>query len=128
MRNPSDKTKLLEMLKDMPNVSVACKRLGIAKATFYRWKVKDKKFETKVDDALDKGRESISDLAEGKLFGLIQKGEPWAIRYYLNSNSKRYLQPRRPFALADELYRGVASITYEMVPSKKQNESNDTTP
>lgn len=94
MISKDDKNKFLEELKEVPIVSVAAKRCGISKATIYRWK-KSTSFSKKLQDALTIGRRSISDLAESQLLVCVKNGEPWAIRYLLESNDRRYYRPRK---------------------------------
>ena len=41
-RQEKEKLALLAVLKEMPIVEVACKRVGISRGTFYRWQQEDK--------------------------------------------------------------------------------------
>lgn len=52
----------LKEFAEVKNISKACKRVGISRATYYQW-LKDEKFENKIEDV----RESILDLAEEML-------------------------------------------------------------
>jgi len=93
MRSNNDKQKFLEILEEIPLVSVAAKRCGIAKATIYRWR-KKKEFSKKMSIALEKGRESMVDMCEGQLIGMAKKGDFRAIKHLLDNNCKRYIRPR----------------------------------
>ncbi len=93
MRSNNDKQKFLETLEEIPLVSVAAKRCGIAKATIYRWR-KSKSFAVKMEEALGMGRSLFVDMCEGQMFGMIKKGDFKAIKYYLDNNCKRYIRPR----------------------------------
>jgi hypothetical protein len=59
------------------------------------------------------------------MIGSIDRGEPWAIKYWLESNHKKYLRPRLP---ADNLRTSkvddVEGINIQ-VRTTKYNESND---
>lgn len=121
MRSKKDKEKFLEILKELPIISATCKRASINKATIYRWRASDEKFDDKVNKAIELGRDSIAELAESKLFVHINRGEPWAIRYFLEANSKRYYKPRKPERpLEPDVH--IAQIIYEVVANKEPTE------
>jgi ACT domain-containing protein len=67
-----DKQKLLDNLKQVPIVSVACQKTGISRASYYRWKSKDKNFSKEADKALSEGKQLINDLAESQLINAIK--------------------------------------------------------
>lgn len=85
---------LLEQLRKLPNVSVACERVEVSRNTFYKWCQLDIEFKKEVDKALESGVESINDLAESKLIGLINNGNQRAVEYWLNNHKKAYIKPR----------------------------------
>lgn len=113
-----DKDKFLETLETLPIVSVACKRAGINKATIYRWLKDDVAFKDRYDDALRRGRETLVDHAESKLLKLIDKENLGAIRYFLDSNDKRYHKPRKAIP-APPTQPVVKTIRYEIVDGRK---------
>jgi hypothetical protein len=86
------KQKLLDEIQKFGNVYLSCLKTGIGKATYYRWKEKDKKFREQAEKAERMGRENISDVAEHALLQNIKKGDQRAIEYALNHNSERYKQ------------------------------------
>lgn len=59
------------------------------------------------------------DIAESQLFKAMSKGEAWAIRYTLESNSKRYIRPRKAvnFDVATP-YRGITNFNITVAPGK----------
>ena len=85
---------LLEQLRKLPNVSVACDRVDVSRNTFYKWCASDLEFKKEVDIALESGVESINDLAESKLISLINDGNQRAVEYWLNNHKKAYIKPR----------------------------------
>ena len=115
---PNAKKRFLETLNELPIISVACKRTQISKATVYRWKQKDQNFRDKLEEALDSGRENITDLAESKLIAAINKDQRWAIQTWLENNTKRYVKPRKPIDLG-ELFEKVEKRTIEIVQDHK---------
>jgi hypothetical protein len=85
---------LLELLQKQSNISLACEKLDISRNTVYRWRKEDPKFASEMDEAMEQGRDSISDFAESQLVGHIRDGKPWAIKYWLDNNKRNYVRPR----------------------------------
>jgi hypothetical protein len=56
---------------------------------------KDEWFKTQVEEALDNGRDHISDIAKSKLFEKVTLGNMRAITYWLDNNDKDHLKPRK---------------------------------
>jgi hypothetical protein len=94
MKSPNDKKRFLEALEEIPIVSIASKRTGIAKSTIYRWKDRDVKFAKKMEEYLWRGRDSVTDKIESQLIKQADQGQPWAIKLWLGANCKRYVKPR----------------------------------
>jgi len=84
------KEKFLNQLKQSPTIETTCQKIGVSRATVYRWIANSRKFEKQVDDALKQGREFMSDVAENQLFSLIANREMSAIRLYLSTHNPRY--------------------------------------
>lgn len=66
------------------NISVACKKVGISRRTFYNWYNNDEEFRTAIDD----GNEAMIDLAETQLFKNIRDGKEQSIFFYLKTKGK----------------------------------------
>ncbi len=84
------KEAFLEQLKRTPTIETACQKVGVARATVYRWINGNKRFEKKVDAALTEGRIFMSDIAENQLFSLIGDKKIEAIRLFLSTHNARY--------------------------------------
>lgn len=84
----------IEQLEKVPNVSLACEIVGIARNTFYRWCSEDPDFKARMEKALIAGTNSVNDLAESKLITHINNGNMRAIQYWLDNNKKNYIKPR----------------------------------
>jgi hypothetical protein len=84
----------IEQLEKVPNVSLACEKIGIARNTVYRWCSEDPDFKARMDKALTAGTSSVNDLAESKLISHINNGNMRAIQYWLDNNKKNYIKPR----------------------------------
>lgn len=86
----TQKRSILNELGDNPLIERACKKIGIARSTFYRWCDADSEFKAKAEIAIEFGRGKLNDFAESKLMEAISTGNVQAIRYWLDHNSKRY--------------------------------------
>jgi F0F1-type ATP synthase delta subunit len=84
------KLALLEQLKRTPTIETSCQKVGVSRATVYRWISASKKFEAQIDMALNEGRTFMSDIAENQLFSLIGEKKYEAIRLYLSTHNSRY--------------------------------------
>lgn len=85
-----DKQKLLEQLKQLPIVQVACQKCGLGRATYYRWRKESKEFSQAADSAINEGKKLINDLAESKLISAIQDQNMTGIIFWLKNNSSHY--------------------------------------
>lgn len=94
MKKHYKENKFLEQLERVPNVSLACEKVGLSRNTIYRWRAEDPGFSVRMDDALVSGTESVNDLAESKLISHINSGNLRAIQYWLDNNKKNYIKPR----------------------------------
>lgn len=84
------KAQLVEQLRRTPIVQVACEKLGVARATFYRWKAEDAAFAAAADTALREGCALVSDLAESQLIGAIKDRNLAAVTYWLRHRHPAY--------------------------------------
>jgi hypothetical protein len=94
MKKHYKENKFLEQLERVPNISLACEKVGLARNTIYRWRIEDPEFAMRMDEALIAGKESVNDLAESKLISHINNGNMRAIQYWLDNNKKNYIKPR----------------------------------
>lgn len=85
-----DKKAIIEQLKKTPIIQVTCEKLGISRATFYRWKKNDEKFAEEVDFALQEGSQLINDMAESQLITAIKNGNLTGIIFWLKNHHKQY--------------------------------------
>lgn len=89
-RQIKDKQIVIDILKELPIIQIACKKSGISRATFYRWRKEDKEFLRHSEDALGQGIEFINDMSESQLIALIKEKKMPAISLWLKNNHKRY--------------------------------------
>lgn len=94
-RQEKQKKLLIEHLKKIPIIQIACEKLGISRSTYYRWRDEDPEFENIATEAVNKGKSIINDMAESKLIAGIQGNNMTAIIYWLKHNHKNYRE-RKP--------------------------------
>ncbi len=88
----SEQTKqlFLEQLKKTPIVQIACEKLGVSRASFYRWRSEDAAFAKQADEATLEGHLLVNDLAESQLIGAVKDRNLQAIMYWLKHHHKDY--------------------------------------
>lgn len=84
------KAELIEQLKKIPIIQIACEKVGVGRATFYRWRKDDKEFAENVEQSLSDGAYLVSDMAESKLISAIKKENLGAIIFWLKSHHPKY--------------------------------------
>ena len=89
-RNNDTRSKILEILAENPFISYACRKVGISRLTFYRWKKDNVEFRKKVELALTDGRDQLVEIAEIGLIKSAKAGNIGAIKFILENNSLRY--------------------------------------
>lgn len=97
-RQENDKQAVVEILKEMPIIQVVCKKAGISRATYYRWRKEDKNFLRQSEDAMAQGIEFINDMSESQLITLIKEKKMPAIAMWLRHNHARYGSKARSYA------------------------------
>lgn len=89
-RIANDKLELIEQLRKMPIVQIACERADIGRATFYRWCKEDAEFAEKARSSLSEGKAMVNDMAESQLISSIKDKSFQAIAYWLKHNHPDY--------------------------------------
>lgn len=90
MNTVKNKQLLLERLKKTPIIQIACEKLGIGRATFYRWKQEDEEFARLADEAISEGNSLVSDMAESQLLAAIRDQNLTAIVFWLKHHHPTY--------------------------------------
>lgn len=94
MKNRDLRNKILEILSETPLINYACKKVGISRMTFYRWRKDNLDFRKEADRLLALGRENVAEMAEAALIKNIKDGKMDAIRFFLQNNDSRYMAKR----------------------------------
>lgn len=89
-RKAREQALLLEQLRKVPIVQIACEKAGIGRATYYRWKKEDPEFGKAADEALTEGTQLVSDMAESQLLTAIRDGNLGAVMYWLKHRNPHY--------------------------------------
>lgn len=89
-RVAKDKQVILENLKQVPIIQVACQKSGIGRASYYRWRKGDKSFAKKADEAVHEGRLLINEMAESQLINSIKEQNMTGIIFWLKNNNPVY--------------------------------------
>ncbi len=89
-RQNNKKEALIEEIKKRPIIEAACKKIGIGRATFYRWRKADEKFAEQIDYALNEGKSLINDMAESQLLSAIRDRNLSAIIFWLKNHHGDY--------------------------------------
>ena len=135
-RQNEQKLTLIETLKEMPIVQVACKKAGVSRGTYYRWRAEDENFLQESNEAMKEGAELICDMSESQLIQLIREKKLPAIALWLKHHHPKYTErieiPSRfplPEKLSPEQEAVVAEAlhlaSFGMEQKDDQNRSDD---
>lgn len=105
-RQDKEKLALLEALKEMPIIQVACRKAGVSRPTYYRWRKEDKNFFRQTEDAIIQGFEFINDMSESQVITLIKEKKLPAIVLWLKHHHPLYgskTQSYKPVPSAEDL-------------------------
>lgn len=92
MIDEETKQKLLKEFESFGNVYMSCLKVGIGRSTFYRWEKDDEEFKNQAAQAINRGRENMSEVAEHALLLKVKEKNMDAIKYVLSHTSPRYKQ------------------------------------
>lgn len=89
-RQVKEKGALIDQLKKLPIVQIACEKTGVGRTTYYRWKKEDPDFAFDSEEAIQTGRSLINDMAESQLLSEIKEKNMTAIIFWLKHNHPIY--------------------------------------
>jgi hypothetical protein len=89
--------KILQELENNPLVERACRKVGIARSTYYRWCKSDGNFRTIAEQSQEQGRGKMNDFAESKLLENVSNNQQPAINFWLSHNTSRYRAPNNQY-------------------------------
>lgn len=89
-KHNDEKSKLISLLTEGATVDSACKKVGVSRMTFYRWRKDDLDFRGRTDRAIALGSERMNDWVESKLYKKIDESFFPAIKFHLERRHPRY--------------------------------------
>lgn len=89
-RQQKQKELIIEQLKKTPIIQIVCEKVGVGRATFYRWRKDDKVFADALEQAIFMGVELVNDMAESQLLAGIRDQNMTAIIFWLKNRHKTY--------------------------------------
>lgn len=90
IRQETQKEVVIEELRKRPIIQSACQKVGVGRATFYRWKKEDPVFAEVADEAIATGAGLVNDMAESQLLVGIRNSNMTAIIFWLKHHHKDY--------------------------------------
>jgi ACT domain-containing protein len=109
-RQTKNKELLIEQLKRTPIVELACQKVGIGRATYYRFRKDDKNFGKAADEAIIEGSLLVNDIAETQLIGAIKDKNMSAILFWLKHHHPAY---KNKLEVTGELKTSLEALTPE---------------
>lgn len=113
-RQAKQKVALLEELKRMPIVEMACKKTDVGRTTYYRFRKSDVDFAKQADEALQEGILLMNDMAEAGLLHGIKNQEFPSIAFWLKHRHKKY-SPKLEVTATVEHIPGVMTPEQELL-------------
>ena len=89
-RTRKQKELIIEQLRKTPIVQLACEKVSIGRATFYRWKKSDSRFRKASEVAILEGAKLVNDMAESQLLSAIRDRNLTAIIFWLKHHKAIY--------------------------------------
>lgn len=131
MKKPSTKRRqtveqkvLLEQLRKVPIVQIACERANIGRTTYYRWCREDSKFKKESEEAMNEGEEMINDLSESQLITLIKEKNFSAVQLWLRQHHPKYgnkLEVRTKIEAEDPMTPEQEALVKEVLGIKEKH-------
>jgi hypothetical protein len=84
------KADIIEALKLMPIVEYACKKAGLGRTNYYRFRKSDQVFAQAADESINEGTAFVNDMAESGLLQGIKKQEFPSIAFWLKHRHPKF--------------------------------------
>jgi hypothetical protein len=115
---------LLEQLRKVPIVQIACERANVGRTTYYRWCREDVKFKKASEEAMNEGEEMITDLSESQLINLIKEKNFSALQLWLRQHHPKYgnkLEVRAKIESEDPMTPEQEALIREVLGTKEKH-------
>jgi len=90
MKKNKKKDEILEQLRKIPIVQVACEKICISRNSVYRWRQEDENFREEMEVALTEGEALVNDMSESQLLTLIKEKSWPSISFWLRHRHPKY--------------------------------------
>lgn len=110
MNKEKKKKQVLRELEQVPIVQYACKKVGLGRSTFYKWREEDAKFKEGVEKAIHEGDQFINDMAESQLISAIKDKNLRAIIHWLKHHHSVY---KNKLEIEGSVKHEVSTLTQE---------------
>ena len=77
-----------EIIRQKGFKGIACTAVGLNPRTFRQWMAEDPEFRQAVEDAVEISREYRDEMAEKKLYDLVEAGDTTAVIFYNKTRNK----------------------------------------
>jgi hypothetical protein len=122
VKQQKEKEIILQHLRKIPIVQIACEKAGVSRATFYRLRAEDEYFKKSVEDALAEGVTFINDMSEAQLITLIKEKNWPSISFWLRSHHPSY-KPKdfqASFAITEDGDRTIFEVFADISPETEE--------
>lgn len=132
-RQQKQKELVIEQLKKTPIIQIVCEKVGVSRATFYRWKQDDLNFTDDVEKAIFMGVDLVNDMAESQLLAAIRDQNMTAIIFWLKHRHRGYgtrvelnanLKVERQLTPEEQVAIKKALSLAQLIPEEEIYESN----
>lgn len=89
-RQDKAKASLIDQLKKLPVVQLACEKVSVGRSTYYRFLDDDEDFRKLAEEAIAEGKKVMNDFAETQLISLIRDQSFAAIQLWLRTHHNDY--------------------------------------
>lgn len=89
-RQDKAKASLIDQLKKLPVVQLACEKVSVGRSTYYRFLEDDEEFRKLAEEAIAEGKKVMNDFAETQLISLIRDQSFAAIQLWLKTHHNDY--------------------------------------
>lgn len=118
------KKKFLKAFEEVPIVSACCNKVGVSRATLYRWLEEDYDFKAMIEKSKEKGVLFVCDLAKSKLIYNIQNNQRWAITYWLNNNDPDFMKPEKVKLVSEPQFNSIHDLVVFATQNKEIDDSS----
>lgn len=95
------KEDVIELLKTTPSIYVTCRKLGLGRATYYRWLESDPAFAQACQESIKEGLFEMHGIAEQSVLDKVRDGEWQATTYWLRKRHPDFMPITRAELIND---------------------------